>query len=133
QIIANGNMEALDARGGPAAWSIPERAKGQVQAITEAGNRFVRLSNDDDSKTVYLEQKFKIDPSWNSVTASARMRANNLNVTRSSKQDVRVNISFRDAGDNRVGPYQPLPALKSDSPMWVQRSATLAIPDGAAT
>src|SRR5262249_32292020 len=43
ELIANGNMEGVDAQGTLAGWTVNDRYKAQLQVIDEQGNHFVRL------------------------------------------------------------------------------------------
>ena len=54
--------------------------------IVENGNRFLRLTNDDASRTVFADQTIKVDPSWKAVTVSARMRATNFKLGKIASQ-----------------------------------------------
>ena len=57
---------------------IHDRFKPQAQILTESGNRFLRLTNSDPAKTVFADQRIRIDPTWKALNVSARMRATNF-------------------------------------------------------
>jgi tRNA A-37 threonylcarbamoyl transferase component Bud32 len=128
--LLNGTMEEDDTDDGLAGWFIHPRFKEQVQILREAGNRFIRLSNDDPAKTVFIDQKIDVDPGWKVVTISARMRATNFKRGKLPSQDARVAIVFKDEADKRVGGWPPVPSLRDDSP-WIERVVTADVPAGA--
>jgi tRNA A-37 threonylcarbamoyl transferase component Bud32 len=128
--LINGTMEEDDTDDGLAGWFIHPRFKEQVQILREGGDRFIRLTNDDPAKTVFIDQKIDVDPSWRVVTISARMRASNLKLGKLPSQDARVAIAFKDDADKRVGGWPAVPNLRADSP-WVERVATADVPAGA--
>jgi serine/threonine protein kinase len=131
-ILPNANMDAADTDDGLANWFIHPRFKSQVQILSENGNRFVRLTNDDPEKTVFVDQKIPVDPAWKAVTVTARMRAINFHAGKLASQDGRVAFAFRDDADKRVGSWPPVPTVRADSP-WVERVATVDVPAGAKT
>lgn len=131
-ILPNATMEAADTDDGLANWFIHPRFKSQVQILSENGNRFVRLTNDDPEKTVFVDQKIPVDPAWKAVTVTARMRAINFHAGKLASQDGRVAFAFRDAADKRVGSWPPVPTVRADSP-WVERVVTVDVPAGAKT
>jgi len=130
--IANGTIEPAADGTGVSGWFLHDRFKKQVQFLTEDGNRFVRLTNDDPARTVFLDQRIPVDPSWKAVTVSARMRASNFKSGANSAQDGRVAFAFRDASDKRVGNWPPVPCVKSDSG-WTERVVTADVPQGASS
>ena len=126
----NGSLERLDANGNVLGWFVHDRFKTHVKLITEDGNQFFRLHNDDPAKTVFVDQKINVDPSWKAITVSVRMRATNFKAGKNSAHDARVALAFRDAKDARVGQWPPVPNVKSDSP-WTERVITADVPPGA--
>ncbi len=131
-ILPNANMDAADTDDGLANWFIHPRFKAQVQILSENGNRFVRLTNDDPEKTVFVDQKLPVDPAWKALTVTARMRAINFHAGKLASQDGRVAFAFRDDADKRVGNWPPVPTVRADSP-WVERVVTVDVPAGAKT
>lgn len=129
-VVANGAIEPAADGTGVSGWFLHDRFKQQVQFLTEDGNRFVRLTNDDPAKTVFLDQRIPVDPNWKTVTVSARMRASNFKSGANSAQDGRVAFAFRDASDKRVGKWPPVPCVKADSG-WTERVVTADVPEGA--
>src|SRR5439155_2676592 len=130
--VINGSMQGSDDDDGLAGWFIHERFKPQAQVIVENGNRFLRLTNDDASRTVFADQTIKVDPSWKAVTVSARMRASNFQLGKVASQDGREAFAFHDAGGTRVGNWPPVPRVQKDTP-WITRSVTVDVPSGAKT
>src|SRR5213075_1276089 len=73
---ASDDMEDSDAKSGlPRGWNVQARYKPQVSLLNEGGNHFLRLTNPDASKIVFVDRKIMLDPSWVAVTVSARMRS----------------------------------------------------------
>jgi serine/threonine protein kinase len=130
--LVNGSIEENDVDDGLAGWFIHDRFKPQAQILTESGNRFLRLTNSDPAKTVFADQRIRIDPSWKALNVSARMRATNFKSGKTAAQDARVAFAFRDDKDVRIGNWPPVPSVKTDSP-WVERTVTVDVPDGAKT
>jgi serine/threonine protein kinase len=129
-VLVNGSMEADDGIDGLDGWFIHDRFKPQAQILSENGNRFLRLSNSDPAKTVFADQKIKVDPSWKAINVSARMRATSFKAGRTASQDARVAFAFRDDKDVRIGNWPPVPLVRTDSP-WVERTVTVDVPEGA--
>jgi len=130
--VINPSMEATDTDDGLAGWFIHERFKPQAQILTENGNRFLRLTNDDPSHTVFADQTIKVDPSWKAVTVSARMRASNFKLGKTASQDGRVAFAFKDESGQRVGNWPPVPRVQKDTP-WITRTVTVDVPSAAKT
>jgi hypothetical protein len=128
--LVNGSIEATDVDDGLDGWFIHDRFKPQAQILTESGNRFLRLTNTDPAKTVFADQRIKIEPTWKALNVSARMRATNFKSGRLAAQDARVAFAFRDEKDVRIGNWPPVPSVKTDSP-WVERTVTVDVPEGA--
>jgi eukaryotic-like serine/threonine-protein kinase len=131
-VMVNSSMEDADTDDGVTGWFIHPRFKPQVQIVRESGSRFIRLTNEDAAKTVFVDQKITVDPTWKAITVSARMRATNLKPGKSPSQDARVAFAFRDDADKRVGSWPPVPSVRADSP-WVERVVTADVPAGAKT
>jgi serine/threonine protein kinase len=132
-VIAGGTMDAPDgATDGVAGWYVADRFKPQVQFVTEDGNRFVRLTNDDMGKTVFIDQRIKVDPAWKAITVSVRMRASDFTHGTGASYDARLAFAFRDTNDKRVGNWPNVPCVKENSP-WVERTVTADVPPGADT
>jgi hypothetical protein len=132
EAIINGNMEAADAGDGLAGWFILERLKPQAQVITENGNRFLRLTNSDPAHSVIAEQTIKVEPSWKAVTVSARIRATNFKIGKTTSQDARAAFVFRDASGQRLGGWPQVPRVLKDGP-WITKTVTVDIPPGTKT
>ena len=130
--LVNGSIEELDVDDGLAGWYIHDRFKPHAQLLTESGNRFLRLTNADPAKTVFADQRIRIDPTWKALNVSARMRATNFKAGKTPSQDARVAFAFRDDKDVRIGNWPPVPSVKTDSP-WVERTVTVDVPPGAKT
>jgi hypothetical protein len=130
--LINGSIEQNDVDDGLAGWFIHDRFKPQAQLLTENGNRFLRLTNSDPAKTVFADQRIRIDPEWTAINVSARMRATNFKSGKTAAQDARVAFAFRDEKDVRIGNWPPVPSVKTDSP-WVERTVTVDVPHGAKT
>jgi hypothetical protein len=130
--LINGSIEENDVDDGLAGWFIHDRFKPQAQILTENGNRFLRLTNSDPAKTVFADQRIRIDPAWKALNVSARMRATNFKSGKTPAQDARVAFAFRDDKDVRIGAWPPVPSVKTDSP-WVERTVTVDVPEGAKT
>jgi serine/threonine protein kinase len=129
-VVLNGSMDATNIHGGVAGWFIHERFGDAAQVVEEDGNRFLRLTNDDPAKTVFADQRIEVDPSWRAVLVSARMRASDFTPGEAAAHDARVAFAFRDAEDNRVGNWPPVPSLRQNS-SWVERVVTVDVPPGA--
>jgi hypothetical protein len=129
-VVVNGTIEPGPAGDGVAGWYVPDKHKAAVQFLTEDGNRFIRLTNDDPAKTVLVDQKIDVDPSWKAVTVSVRMRATNLKPGAKPAQDARLAFAFKDASDKRVGNWPPVPYITGDSD-WTERTVTAEVPPGA--
>jgi hypothetical protein len=130
--LVNGSIEEHDIDDGLAGWFIHDRFKPQAQILTESGNRFLRLTNSDPAKTVFADQRIRIDPTWKALNVSARMRATNFRSGKKPAEDARVAFAFRDDKDVRVGSWPAVPSVKTDSP-WVERTVTVDVPEGAKT
>ncbi|HYO10422.1 MAG TPA: serine/threonine-protein kinase [Tepidisphaeraceae bacterium] len=131
-VLTNGAFDDADgAEGAVSGWFVAERCKPHVRLMTEGANRFLRLTNDDYTTTMHAAQKIDVDPSWRSVTVSARMRASHLKPGgKKTPDDARVAFSFRDANDKQVGNWPAVPMLKEDSP-WAERVVNVPVPAGA--
>src|SRR5207302_7976791 len=130
-LVANGDLETVDGKGHLTGWSVSERNAASVHLLDEDGTRFLRLNNDDPSRSVVADQKLELDPSWKSVKISARLRAKNLKPGAASYQDARVAAAFQNAQETRISNWLAGPSLRTDSATWVQRNVTLDIPSGA--
>jgi hypothetical protein len=130
--LINGSIEENDVDDGLAGWFIHDRFKPHAQLLTESGNRFLRLTNNDPAKTVFADQRIVIDPTWKALNVSARMRAVKFKAGKTASQDARVAFAFRDEKDVRIGNWPPVPSVKTDSP-WVERTVTVDVPPGAKT
>jgi serine/threonine protein kinase len=128
--LVNGAIDPAADGTGVTGWFLHDRFKQQTQFLTEDGNRFVRLTNDDPAKTVFLDQRIHVEPNWRTVTVSARMRASNFKAGANPAHDGRVAFAFRDANDKRVGNWPPVPCVKEDSG-WTERVVTADVPAGA--
>ena len=130
--LLNGSIEEADVDDGVAGWFVHDKFKPQVSILTENGNRFIRLTNSDPAKTVFADQRIRVDPSWKAINVSARMRASNFKAGKTPSQDGRVAFAFRDDKDVRIGNWPQVPTVKTDSP-WVERTVTVDVPEGAKT
>ena len=130
EALTNGSMEASGADGGLTAWSFPERYKPQVKIVSEDGNRFLRLTNDEISHTVFVGQTIAVEPGWKAVTISARVRASNFALGKTVANDARVAFNFRDENGEHIGKWPTVPRVQQDTP-WVTRTATADVPAGA--
>ena len=128
----NGSLEKQDPNGNVIGWFVHDRFKPFVQIVNEDGNHFMRLTNGDPAKTVFVDHKINIDPTWKAVTVSARMRAINFKPGKLPSHDARVAFAFRDDQDKRVGSWPPVPSVRSDSP-WTERVVTADVPPGASS
>ena len=63
-LIANGDLETVDGKGHLTGWSVSERNAASVHLLDEDGTRFLRLNNDDPSRSVVADQKVDLDPSY---------------------------------------------------------------------
>jgi hypothetical protein len=128
--IINGTLEKQDVKGNVLGWFIHDRFKSQVQVLEDDGNHFIRLTNKDASKTVFVDQKVNVDPHWKTVTISARIRTSDFKAGKSASQDARVALAFHDQNGTRVGNWPPVPSVKTNSP-WTDRVVTADVPEGA--
>jgi serine/threonine-protein kinase len=130
-VITDGTMDPPPgAADGIYGWFVHDRFKANVQFVSEDGNRFVRLTNDDMSKTVFVDQRIKVDPAWKAITVSVRMRASDFTHGPGSSQDARLAFAFRDASDKRVGSWPMVPLVKESTP-WIERTVTADVPPNA--
>jgi hypothetical protein len=128
---ASDDMEQVDAKAGmPRGWNVQARYRPQVALLDEGGNHFLRLTNPDAGKIVYVDRKIKLEPSWVAVTVSARMRSSGFNAGSGSMQDGRVAVLFKDESNQRIGGYPTVPSVRGDS-TWTVRTATADVPTGA--
>jgi hypothetical protein len=127
--VANGALDLGDEASAPG-WFVPPAYKHAISFVSEDGNRFLRIKNEDTKATVFIDQKIKVEPTWTAVTVSARIRATNFKSGSGAAHDARVAMKFIDDNDQRVGNWPPVPTVKGDSP-WVERTITADVPPGA--
>jgi serine/threonine-protein kinase len=126
--IANGSIEEGDiADGKIVGWFIAERCAPNVRTLSEAGNRFMRLTNADPTTTVHADQKIELDSSWRRVVVSARIRASDFTPGRASSG---LTYAFQNAQGKSIGKFQP-PLLIRENSSWEQRTETVDVPAGA--
>jgi len=128
--VLNGSLEKQDANGNILGWFVHDRFKPFVEIKSEGGNHYLRLTNKDVAKTVFVDQKMNVDPHWKTVTVYVRMRAIDFKAGKKPAEDGRVAFSFKDSSGSRVGSWPPVPTVKSDSP-WTERVVTADVPEGA--
>ncbi|MDQ3814516.1 MAG: hypothetical protein M3347_11265 [Armatimonadota bacterium] len=123
-----GTFEELDQDGFPIGWRRPKNRR--VQIIEEKGNHFLRLTNDDPSAEVFLDSYWKLDPQWQGIKVSARLRAQHLKTGKQPWYNARLGYGYTDATGKTVGPYLQCPELNQDSD-WKTVSVRSTIPAGA--
>ncbi|HEX8524332.1 MAG TPA: serine/threonine-protein kinase [Tepidisphaeraceae bacterium] len=131
-VVKNGNMEQSSPQGLSVGWFIHDKYKDVISVEEEDGNRFIRLTSNDATKTYFADQQIPVDPDWKVVNVSARMRATGFHSGKQPFQDARLAFAFRDAKGVRVGNWPPVPALKEDT-NWVEKVVTVDVPPGAKT
>jgi hypothetical protein len=126
--VPNGDFEGVDATRQPLTWKLTDPRRMSI--VEENGNRFLRISNENPPVSLALPTWFQLDPAWNGLKVSVRMRANNLGPGKQPWENARLSLELQDAAGERAGPYLTVPELKQDSD-WVVKSTTLLIPDTA--
>lgn len=128
-LFGNGSLdEPMVEQGVIPGWYVAERCKPMVQTLEEGSNRFMRVKNTDPTTTQHADQKIDVDPTWKSVTISARLRASNFKAGKKGASG--VSFSFQDDNEKLVGRYPP-PLLVTEDTPWVNRVVTVDIPPGA--
>jgi len=94
-----------------------------------AENRWVRISNDDPNRAIWMSTRLKLRPEWESLNVVAKMRVENLKVGKESWHNARVVLRF-EKGGKMVGGYPSQPSLKRDSD-WTDVSVIIDVPKGA--
>jgi hypothetical protein len=101
-----------------------------AQLVTEGGNSFLRFSNDDAAKSVVIEARIPLEPTWKTLRFKTRMRATVTKLGDQGWYGARFTQQFiNDKGV--VQPYPPQPRLSETTREWVQVDETLTIPDNA--
>jgi len=124
-VFADGSFDVVDGRGIPSGWSVP------AEWVASAGpNRWLRLSNDDPKNAPNVVYRFPVDPAWETLKVSARIKATGLKPGKENWHTGRVALRFEDEKNEMVGQYGPVPELRADSD-WTLREVTMTVPAGA--
>jgi beta-galactosidase len=130
-LIEDGAFEQVPAGGKPAAWEFPNYMSPSAhQVMEEAGNRFIRFTNDDLEKVVGMQSTFPLPAGTRLVVISARLRTSGIRLGEGWREP-RIVTRFLDAKDQEVNPNPGIPNLRFDSNAWVTRTVIGAVPDGA--
>ena len=97
-----------------------------------AGNRFLRVTNDNAEQAPATHFSVPVKPEWDAVKVSARMRAVGLRRGKESWHNARLQLSFGGPDGKMVGKYGPVPCLDEESD-WTTRTVTQDVPTGAVT
>ena len=123
-----GTFEQVDAKGNPLGWNLTDSKF--MKLVEENGNRFLRIENNTAPKDyVTISNRFKLDPAWERIRVSVRLRGRNLKPGSQPWNEARLWCVFEDENGKEVG-TGPLPALKKDSD-WVAFSEKAKVPPGA--
>lgn len=124
-----GNFEQLNPDGTPVGWhySDPQR----VSVVEEAGNHFLRVTNDNAKSQVLATGYFKLDPEWKGVQISVRLRATGLKPGPVSWMNARLSYNYANALGDRIGGWPQTADVRADTD-WKTMTVRSAIPAGTA-
>ena len=128
-VLPNGSFEHITGDL-PDGWTTgqPDR----VKVVEEGGNHFVRVTIDKPKQTAILSRTLTIEPAWRRLTIKARLRAKDLKLGEEGWHEPRVALFFANANGEHVGKWPDVPRLRETAAEWVDREATVDVPDGAA-
>ena len=127
-LLPEGAFETLDANGKPSGWEFitPEG----ITSGGEAGSRWVRITNADNSRAVSLQKSVKLPPQTKVVVVSARMKTTNFALGKEGWHEARIALRFEDDAGKQAGGYPGMPNLRANSD-WITREVVLEVPADA--
>ncbi|MBV9864893.1 MAG: hypothetical protein JO316_06055 [Abitibacteriaceae bacterium] len=123
-----GSFETLDDNGQPLGWELNSP---QIKVVEEDGNHFLRLTNQNPQVSVFVDNYFKLDPTWKAITLRVRERAKNLKAGTQPWENARLGYTFMNATGQRVGDWPVTPDLRQDTKSWRIFTMRAEIPTGA--
>ncbi|HPO90066.1 MAG TPA: hypothetical protein PLJ44_03010, partial [Victivallales bacterium] len=102
-----------------------------IRIEREGNESFLRVENDNPTKTVVLDNYFSLDTNWKKINIKAKIRTKNLKCGNEGWQNARVMVTFVDKIGQKVGGYGECPEAKTDQ-NWTEKSVVREIPEGAA-
>ncbi len=123
ELVINGGFDVdLNSDGVPDGWE-------KRQGISMGGNKsnsWLVLTG----RGAATSQNIKLDPSWNELTLSMRMRGTDVVVGKSNWEDARVAMTFENSAGKRVGDW-PVVFNVSGTTDWIDCKRTYKVPSGA--
>src|SRR5579872_6829141 len=126
-LLPQGSFENPNANTGWAeGFNIPNNREFRV--ISENGKHWLRIENTDPNRQLdYVHAYVKVNPRFDSLTLSVRMKVTHLKVGPEGWHDARVALMFEGGAYG----YPPeVPELRADSD-WVTKTVELKVPPGA--
>jgi beta-galactosidase len=128
-LIVNGSF-AQSGPGIPSGWSCGAGDQRLVSVLEEGGRHFLRLQQATPASCT-VEQRFTVDPGWNAVSISVRMRAGAMKRGPEGWNVPCLQYLFSDARNQHIGDYSKR-QLDGDAP-WTVMTDQVAVPAGATT
>jgi hypothetical protein len=110
-LLPNGNFETLGTNGRPTGWDTPPR---NSRVVHENGNHYMVINKTTGEELPWLSLTLPLDPSWQRLRLSAKMRVQNLKLGAEEWQNARVGLRWEDAAGQLVG-YPTMLEIKADS------------------
>lgn len=111
-------------------YEIRTAEKDLVSVVEENGNRFLRIKNEGDPTTIFIENFFILPQGWKKVEIGAKIRTQGLACGSEVWQDARVMVVFTDKDGKQVGGFGEVPFTKTDQD-WKESKAKRDVPEGA--
>ncbi|HRR29419.1 MAG TPA: hypothetical protein P5270_08675, partial [Victivallales bacterium] len=112
-------------------YNINKMDNPPIRIEREGNESFLRVENDNPTKTVVLDNYFSLDTNWKKINIKAKIRTKNLKCGNEGWQNARVMVTFVDKIGQKVGGYGECPEAKTDQ-NWTEKSVVREIPEGAA-
>lgn len=105
--FAAGTFEKFNANGTPLLWQLLDPARMRIEE--ENGNHFLRLSSDDAKLSVGINTWLRLDPTWDAIKISLRMRARDLKIGRQAWENARLSLELHNpkASASATGSRRP--------------------------
>lgn len=126
----NGDFEAVE-NGWFAGWNRGD--PGRVRMEEEGGNRFLRIQLDGEGSAI-IGRRVPLDPSWQSIDISMRLRGADVKRPAADWQTGRLEYTFQDKDGKHVGGWPWIGIRKDGSTDGWQtlKAERTNVPDGAA-
>ncbi|MBI5723094.1 MAG: hypothetical protein HZA50_03975 [Planctomycetes bacterium] len=114
----------------PEAWDMRKNGPDKVAVGPEKGNNVLALVTKDPGQPAYCERLIPLDPQWNNLTVTARLKGRNIKLGAGYPNGARLTLRVTDTTMKDYSWPIPAFAIYGDCD-WKNMSITLNVPRGA--